>query len=157
MIKLAFSDSTVIVLANLLSAIMLNFRMVRNYKRKTDWANWTEKQMELEAEDETSLKKHIEYMQNEWCKASPDQEKLRKRMVLIFPGRRRMMNAQLPLVGIRSEFPALFCQEEASFFVYCVYMHVSAYQNGTDCLCRLKFDFDYCYYQVTIDQPIRLV
>ena len=24
---------------------MLNFRMVRNYKRKTDWANWTEKQM----------------------------------------------------------------------------------------------------------------
>ena len=44
---MAFSDSTVIVLANLLSAIMLNVRMVRNYKRKTDRANGTEKQMEL--------------------------------------------------------------------------------------------------------------
>ena len=90
--------------------------MVKNYKRKTDRANWTEKQMELDAEDETSLKKHIEYMQNEWCKASPDQEKLRKRMVLTFPGRKQMMNAQLPLVEIRSEFSALFCQEEVSFF-----------------------------------------
>ena len=58
---------------------------------------------------------------------------------------------------IRSAFPALFCQEEVSFFVYCVYMHVPVYQNGTDCLCRFKFDFDYCYYQVTMDQPIRLV
>lgn len=67
-----------------------------------------------EGEDETSLKKHIEYMQNEWAKANPDREKLKKRMCLTFPGRRRMMNSQLPLVDIKSEYPALFCQEEVS-------------------------------------------
>ncbi len=68
-----------------------------------------------EGEDETSLKKHVEYMQNEWSRANPDYEKLKRRMVLTFPGRRRMMNAQLPLVEIKSEFPALFCHEEVSY------------------------------------------
>ena len=81
-----------------------------------------------EAKDETSSRKHIEYMQNEWSKANPDQEKLRKRMVLTFPGRRRIMNAQLPLVEIRSEFPALFCQEEvSSAFLFIVYTCMSHY------------------------------
>jgi hypothetical protein len=78
-----------------------------------------------EAEDEISLKKHIEYMQNEWSKAKPDREKLRKRMILTFPGRRRMMNAQLPLVDIKSEFPALFCHEEVS----CAFLIIA-------CTCR---------------------
>ena len=60
------------------------------------------------------LKKHIEYMQNEWSKAVPDKNKLRRRMMLTFPGRRRLMNSQISLVEIRSEFPALFCFEEVS-------------------------------------------
>ena len=68
-----------------------------------------------EGEDEVSLKKHIEYMQNEWAKSSPDWGKIGKRMVLTFPGRRRMMNTGPPVVDVKSEYPALFCSQEVSF------------------------------------------
>ena len=44
-----------------------------------------------EGEDESSLKNHIEYMQNEWSKRSPDWEKIKKRMMLTLPARRRMI------------------------------------------------------------------
>ena len=45
-----------------------------------------------ECEGETSLKKHVEYMQNKWEKRQPDMGKIKRRMALTFPGRRRLMN-----------------------------------------------------------------
>ena len=42
----------------------------------------------------TPVNSHIK--QNEWSKANPDQEKIRRRMILNFPRWRRIMNAQLP-------------------------------------------------------------
>ena len=67
-----------------------------------------------EGEDKTSQKSNVEYMQNEWSKANPDQEKIRKRMAVTFPGQTQMVNAQLPLPEIKSEFSALFCHKEVT-------------------------------------------
>ena len=35
-----------------------------------------------EDEDEVSLKRHTEFLQNEWSRRNPDKEKIRKRMAL---------------------------------------------------------------------------
>lgn len=49
-------------------------------------------------EDEASIRKHKEFVQNEWCRSSPDIAKITKRMDLTFPVRRRAMNGKPPMV-----------------------------------------------------------
>ena len=61
-----------------------------------------------EGEDEASLQKHKEFLQNEWVRRCPDKEKIKKRMALTFPDRRRRMNQKISLVELRAEYPALF-------------------------------------------------
>ena len=67
-----------------------------------------------EGEDEVSLKRHIEFLQNEWSRRNPDKEKIRKRMALTFPSRRRAMNNPRPINDVKSEYPALFDQTEVN-------------------------------------------
>ena len=60
------------------------------------------------SEDEASMKKHKEFIQNEWCRSSPDIAKISKRMDLTFAVRQREMNGKPPLADIKAEYPALF-------------------------------------------------
>lgn len=54
-----------------------------------------------EGEDETSLKKHVEYPSTITCICSGiDWVKIEKWMIVTFPGRRRIMNSQLPLADL---------------------------------------------------------
>ena len=67
-----------------------------------------------EGEDEVSLKRHMEFLQNECSRRNPDREKIRKRMALTFPMRRRTMNNPRPINDVRSEYPALFDTTEVN-------------------------------------------
>ena len=67
-----------------------------------------------EGEDEVSLKRHVEFLENECSRRNPDQEKIRKRMALTFPMRRRTMNHPRPINDVRSEYPALFDRIEVN-------------------------------------------
>ena len=70
-----------------------------------------------EGEDDVSLAKHVEYMQNEWTRRNPDTVKIRKRMALTFPGRRRFMNVPRAVVDVKSEYPGLFDEKEVNFYL----------------------------------------
>ncbi|XP_073247923.1 uncharacterized protein [Porites lutea] len=61
-----------------------------------------------EGEDEVSLKRHKEWLQNECMRRTPDLKRVAERMSLTFPDRRRLMNKNVPLTEVRAEYPALF-------------------------------------------------
>ena len=61
-----------------------------------------------EGEDELSLKRHKEWLQNECMRRTPDLKRVAERMSLTFPDRRRLMNKNVPLTEVRAEYPALF-------------------------------------------------
>lgn len=61
-----------------------------------------------EGEDELSLKRHKEWLQNEAKRRNPDWEKVEKRMKLTFPDRRKLMNQKIELAEVRAQYPALF-------------------------------------------------
>ena len=67
-----------------------------------------------EGEDEHSMQQHRDMLKSEWKKRSPDMAKIKQRMELTYPDRRRMIHAQRPLAEIRSEYPALFCYSEVN-------------------------------------------
>ncbi len=67
-----------------------------------------------EGEDETSMKHHQDFIKNEWKKRTPDMAKIKQRMVVTFPHRRRLINAKEPLPNIKVEYPALFTYTEVS-------------------------------------------
>ena len=82
-----------------------------------------------EGEDEISLKKHTEFLQAEWCRRNPDMEKIRNRMHLTFPGRRRKMNKAMPLIEIKAEYPALFNFHQVSDNLHILFYSVH-YDQG---------------------------
>ena len=61
-----------------------------------------------EGEDEASLKRHKEFIQNEWSRRHPDMNRISRRMQLTFPDRRRLMNNKADIKDVRAEYPALF-------------------------------------------------
>ncbi|EDO33098.1 predicted protein [Nematostella vectensis] len=61
-----------------------------------------------EGEDEASMQRHKESLQNEWERRTPDFKKVNRRMALTFPDRRRLMNSNPNIRDIQSEYPALF-------------------------------------------------
>ena len=61
-----------------------------------------------EGEDELSVKRHREWLQNEYMRRAPGMKKLEHRMALTFPGKRKLMNKKVPLAEVRAEYPALF-------------------------------------------------
>lgn len=61
-----------------------------------------------EGEDELSMKRHKEWLQNEYMRREPDLKKVEDRMALTFPDRRKLMNKKVPLTEVRAEYPALF-------------------------------------------------
>jgi hypothetical protein len=65
-----------------------------------------------EGEDDVSLAKHVEYIQNEWTRRNPDTGNIQKRMAFTFPGRRRYMNVPRDVTDVKSEYPALFDEEQ---------------------------------------------
>ena len=67
-----------------------------------------------EGKDEQSMAIHRQYLKNEIKKRSPDWEKIKRRMALTYPDRRRMINGKQPLTEIKEEYPALFCYSEVS-------------------------------------------
>lgn len=72
-----------------------------------------------EGEDEVSLKRHKEWLQNECMRRTPDLKRVAERMSLTFPDRRRLMNKNVPLTEVRAEYPALFDFKQVlcSFFL----------------------------------------
>ena len=61
-----------------------------------------------EGEGELSVKRHKEWLQNEYMRRAPGTKKLKYRMALTFPGKRKLMNKKVPLAEVRAEYPALF-------------------------------------------------
>lgn len=54
------------------------------------------------------MKRHKEWLQNEYMRREPDLKKVEDRMALTFPDRRKLMNKKVPLTEVRAEYPALF-------------------------------------------------
>ena len=65
-----------------------------------------------QGEDEVSMKAHVAFMKTECRKRNVDKEKVRSRMDLTFPHRRRFVNEKRPLAETKEEYPALFTSEE---------------------------------------------
>ena len=65
-----------------------------------------------QGEDEVSMKAHVTFMKTECRKRNVDKGKLRSRMGLTFPHRRRFINEKRALAEIKEEYPALFTREE---------------------------------------------
>ena len=61
-----------------------------------------------EGEDEASMKRHKEALENEWRRRNPDERKIEQGMILTFPERRRLMNQQVPIAEVKGEYPSLF-------------------------------------------------
>lgn len=68
-----------------------------------------------EGEDDVSLKRHIEFLQNESLKRKVDSNKIEKRMDLTFPSRRRFMNESKSIADIKSEYPILFDFDQVNY------------------------------------------
>ncbi|XP_068715851.1 uncharacterized protein [Montipora foliosa] len=61
-----------------------------------------------EGEDEASMKRHKEALENEWRRRNPDERKIEQGMILTFPDRRLLMNQQVPIAEVMGEYPSLF-------------------------------------------------
>lgn len=70
-----------------------------------------------EGEDERSMQLHQEVLKSEWKKKSRDLEKIRKRMILTNPHRRRLINQKVPLAEIKLQYPALFSYSEVTIYL----------------------------------------
>lgn len=55
-----------------------------------------------EGEDELSLKRYKEWLQNECMRRTPDLKRVAERTSLTFPDRRRLMNKNVPLTEVIS-------------------------------------------------------
>lgn len=71
-----------------------------------------------EGEDENTMKLHREVLKKEWKKNVPDLEKIKTRMALTYPDRRRLVNGKSSLPEIKLEFPALFCYSEVKYLYW---------------------------------------
>lgn len=65
-----------------------------------------------EGEDEDSMLLHKQVICTELKKRCPDMEKIRKRMDVTYPERRKMINEKKLLIDLQKEYPALFLYEE---------------------------------------------
>ena len=75
-----------------------------------------------ESEDERSIEMHKATIKEELKKKSPDKDKIKARMMLTFPDRRRLTNKKTPLVDIMNEHPGPFYNDHVQqlFPIYIV-------------------------------------
>jgi hypothetical protein len=67
-----------------------------------------------EGEDEISMNLHQDFIKDQWKRKTPDMSKIKQRMVVTFPHRRKLINNKQPLSIIKEEYPALFTYNEVS-------------------------------------------